>query len=253
MALPPEQYARELRFKLALKGPIDVVQVASSLGIDVYEDELDRCDGVLLRLDGRALILISLKCTYDSRKRFTVAHDLGHFCIPSHNSREFRCTEEEISNYRSVRMREREANEFASELLLPLSELQKALKGPPSMRVVRDLAESYGTSMTATAVKVVQGTCEPVAVVLSSKDRIEWAVRSRSFPFSVRRGILHEHTYAIDYFTSGNLPGCTEQVLASAWCTDSRRDQLLAEESIPFHHLNMVLSLLSLPDQEEDY
>ena len=118
MALQPEQYARELRFRLALHGPIDVVKAASSLGIEVHEDELDQCDGALLRLGGTALILVSRKCAYDIRKRFTVAHGLGHSCIPSHNSPEFRCTEAEIANYRSVRIREREANESASELLL---------------------------------------------------------------------------------------------------------------------------------------
>jgi len=111
MALPPEQYARELRFRLVLHGPVDVVKVASSLGIEVHEGELDQCDSALLRLGSTALILVS-------RKRFTVAHELSHFCIPSHNSREFRCTEAEISDYRSVRVREREANESASELLL---------------------------------------------------------------------------------------------------------------------------------------
>ena len=52
MALPPEQYARELRFRLALHGPVDVVKVASSLGIEVHEGELDQCDGALLRLAG---------------------------------------------------------------------------------------------------------------------------------------------------------------------------------------------------------
>ena len=147
----------------------------------------------------------------------------------------------------------REANGFASELLLPASELQKALKEPPSIQVVSDLAESYGTSMMATAVKVVQATCESVAVVISSRGRIEWAVRSRNFPFSIRSGTLHEHTYAIDYFASGYLPGCTKQVLLSAWCTHSGCDKFLMEESIPFHRLNMVLSLLSLPAQDEDY
>lgn len=253
MALQPEQYARELRFRLALHGPIDVVKAASSLGIEVHEDELDQCDGALLRLGGTALILVSRKCAYDIRKRFTVAHGLGHSCIPSHNSPEFRCAEAEIANYRSVRIREREANGFASELLLPASELQKALKEPPSIQVVSDLAQSYGTSMMATAVKVVQATCESVAVVISSRGRIEWAVRSRNFPFSIRSGTLHEHTYAIDYFASGYLPGCTKQVLLSAWCTHSGCDKFLMEESIPFHRLNMVLSLLSLPAQDEDY
>lgn len=92
-----------------------------------------------------------------------IAHELGHFCIPSHDSYEFRCTEAEIASYRAVSLFEREANKFAGELLLPLSEVERVLKGPPSMRLVSDIAESYGTSMTATAVRVVQATCEPVA------------------------------------------------------------------------------------------
>ena len=136
MALSPEQYASELRFKLSLQGRVDVEQVASSLGIRVYEDELDGCDGVLLRLDGKALIITSRKCTYSTRKRFTIAHESGHFCIPSHDSCEFRCTEAESSSYRAISLFEREGNKFAGELLLPLSEIEKVLKGPPSMRLI---------------------------------------------------------------------------------------------------------------------
>lgn len=63
MGLPPEQYASELRFKLSLQGRVDMEQVASSLGIRMYDDELDGCDGVLLRPNGKALIITSRKCT----------------------------------------------------------------------------------------------------------------------------------------------------------------------------------------------
>lgn len=119
--------------------------------------------------------------------------------------------------------------------------------------MIMNIAESYGTSMTATAVKVVQATCEPVAVVLSSNGRVEWTTCSKAFPFTIRRGVLHENTYAVDYFTSGKIPSCTKQVLADAWCSDNRRGQLLTEESIPFERLNMVLSLLSYQFKEEEY
>ena len=56
---------------------------------------------------------------------------------------------------------EQEADRFASELLLPLHELEGQLKHPPSIDTVRRIATHYGTSLTATALKVVEATCEP--------------------------------------------------------------------------------------------
>jgi hypothetical protein len=47
MSLFPEYYAREVRHKLGLSGPIDVTEVATDLGVDVYEEDLDGPDGVL--------------------------------------------------------------------------------------------------------------------------------------------------------------------------------------------------------------
>jgi Zn-dependent peptidase ImmA (M78 family) len=252
MALSPVQHAQELRFELGLRGPIDIMKVAESLCIDAYEEALDSVDGLLLRAHGKAIIIINSRCSYETRKRFTIAHEIGHFYMPHHSGEHFQCTAADIARYRSENKFEREANEFASELLLPFREVDKALNHPPSMSTIRGIADLYGTSMTATAVKVAKTTCESVAVVISAAGNIEWAISSPSFRLLLRRGKLHENTYAFDYFVCGALPDSPQQVLASAWCYDALPSQFIKEESIAFHRLGMVLSLLQMPGEEDD-
>ena len=120
------------------------------------------------------------------------------------------------------------------------------------MSTIRGIADLYGTSMTSTAGKVAKTTCESVAVVLSAAGNIEWAISSPSFRLLLRRGKLHENTYAFDYFVCGALPDSPQQVLASAWCYDALPSQFIKEESIAFHRLGMVLSLLQMPGEEDD-
>ena len=84
------------------------------------------------------------------------------------------------------------------------------------MAIIRGLSEKYGTSLTATAIRVVETASEPVAVVLSELGQVRWFMRSRSFPFRIRRGRLHEWTYASDYFSGRELPEVAQDVLAVA-------------------------------------
>jgi Zn-dependent peptidase ImmA (M78 family) len=252
MSLPPEYYAREVRHNLGLSGPIDVREVATRLGVEIHEENLDKPDGVLLRVDGSAVILINSNCVYEARKRFTIAHELGHFCMPHHNLERFVCSIKDIPLYRSDSKVEREADAFSSELLLPLHELENELRCPPSLDIVVSIADRYGTSLTATAIKVVKATCEPVAMVLSSNGRIEWAIRSKSFKWYVREGHLSENSYVVDYFKNGESLQGPQHVRADAWCDDAEPHHLLVEESVPFNNLGKALTILALPYQEDN-
>ena len=161
MCLSPEYYAQEVRCKLGLAGPINIVEAARDLGVDVCEEALEGSDGILLKVEGNAVILINSNCVYETRKRFTIAHEIGHFYMPHHNLGKFVCTISDIPGYVPDGKLEQEADRFASELLLPLHELEGQLKHSPSIDTVRRIATHYGTSLTATALKVVEATCEP--------------------------------------------------------------------------------------------
>ena len=54
------------------------------------------------------------------RKNFTVAHEIGHCVLPGHDKADLVCTSTEVGNWSdSAKEFEREANEFAAELLMP--------------------------------------------------------------------------------------------------------------------------------------
>lgn len=59
--------------------------------------------------------------------------------------------------YRGVKIIENEANDFASELLLPEADIQSIVrKRRLSMDLVKDISEDYGISLTATALKIIK-------------------------------------------------------------------------------------------------
>ncbi len=126
MALYPGNYAQQLRTELRLSGSVNLDNVSEHLGIAIFEEPLD-ADGFLIRKGKDARILIDSGIDYETRKRFTIAHEIGHFFMPHHQAEVFRCLGRDIQSYKSNKILESEANEFAAELLLPTTELERLL------------------------------------------------------------------------------------------------------------------------------
>lgn len=120
----PEYIAEYLRKKVGLKPdePVaDIHQLLESNGILVVEFEFECAgfDGVSLITDsGVPLIIVERKMPND-RKRFTLAHELGHMVMHA-------MCNDPISIHRD---REDEANRFASEFLMPASRIRNSLFG----------------------------------------------------------------------------------------------------------------------------
>ena len=61
--------------------PIDPRSVAEWLGLVVVEQETQGCDGCVVMENDMAGILMNAAVSSEGRKRFTVAHELGHFSL----------------------------------------------------------------------------------------------------------------------------------------------------------------------------
>ncbi|BCV20244.1 ImmA/IrrE family metallo-endopeptidase [Moorella sp. Hama-1] len=251
MSLPPFHYARELRFQLKLSGPVNPWEVADRLQIKVSEEPLD-ADGYLLQQNNNTRILISKKIDYKPRKRFTIAHEIGHFYISHHQAGIFRCLPKDLQSFRTNKKVENEANEFAAEFLLPAVEVEKYLKHPPDFDLIKEISEVYGTSLAATAIKIIELTSEKAAVILSEAGEVKWFVKSKSFPYWIKKGRLHEWTYAYEYFVQGALSSGPQQLPAVAWCQGAPQDAAIMEDYVAVDRLGMVLSLLLLPFNETE-
>jgi Zn-dependent peptidase ImmA (M78 family) len=87
------------------------------LGLAVERAEID-CSGMLLPAE--RLILVNA-AEPETRQRFTIAHELGHWvcqCLEGETEPVY-CRAEEVTLDPRTKAREREANVFAAELLMP--------------------------------------------------------------------------------------------------------------------------------------
>lgn len=117
------EIARIIRgfFKVG-KGPLEnIVSLLESKGIIVLfiDSTSEKFDGITLLTDSNQPIIFINKEMPNDRKRFTLAHELGHLIM--HIPFPF--------NIDSERDVEKEANEFASELLMPELEVRDDLIG----------------------------------------------------------------------------------------------------------------------------
>lgn len=102
-----------------LELPVDIEKIIRQYA-DIEEDYIPfGGDAVCINLKGRPLIVLN-KYAVESRRRFTLAHELGHIQIPWHTGM-LSChtdadRDPDLSKFYQI---EREANIFAAELLMP--------------------------------------------------------------------------------------------------------------------------------------
>lgn len=141
----PSYTANYNRKVLGLKKDEPINNICALLekhGIIIYEmDAYDKFDGISFFTDKGFAVIVINKSFSNDRKRFTISHELGHILL--HNESNF-----PISGYRDEKTKEKEANEFASEFLMPANEIKNALRGITLSEVAK-LKGYWLTSMSS--------------------------------------------------------------------------------------------------------
>lgn len=105
-----------------LEPPIDIEKIYRKMNIKIEEKENQYGIEAYSYLNDDIRVVINSEITFRPRRRFTLAHELGHICIPWHNG-DTKCIAGEnfiqISGKRFLDTQELEANMFASEFLMP--------------------------------------------------------------------------------------------------------------------------------------
>lgn len=109
-----------------------ITKYALSLPIPIEDILINHYEFTIMKLDFKPTVsaMVDLDSRYiginenhhPNRQRFTLAHELGHFCL-GHESRVF--TEYAVEPGQNKSIFEVEANEFAAELLMPSAQLKK--------------------------------------------------------------------------------------------------------------------------------
>jgi Zn-dependent peptidase ImmA (M78 family) len=149
-------------------------KLAAAENVSLRESPMSGCDGWCLAVENRSIIRLNSLLT-PTRKRFTLAHELGHLIlgVPGVVGESF----EDMVESDSVE--ERRVNELASELLMPTGIVRSILPAPPVVAAgIRALAKRANVSDLSAAVRVCNLATEiglvNASVVQFDEDRVKW-------------------------------------------------------------------------------
>lgn len=135
--------------------PVDPVRIARQMGIAVFAEpelaEVGASGDCYFDSKGKPVIRFN-PFEPETRQRFTIAHELGHILM-GHIQPGQRAHRDPLRRYDDYyeRPMERQANDFAAQLLMPESVVRSAAKSAPSSR---ELARQFKVSPDAMGYRV---------------------------------------------------------------------------------------------------
>lgn len=232
-------------------GEIDIEAIAEDCGATIRYKPLTGCAARIMGFENRAIITIDVNSPRP-RQRFSAGHELGHW-MRDRGQVAFQCKNENFVREWSADNPETRANRFASDLLLPAKMFRARLhKQPVTFETGRELAEIFCTSLTATAIRMVDYGDLPAMLVCNGPRKREWFVCSSE----VRNKIYLEHRPQRGSIAEGLLRGDKSdveprEVRSDAWFTHrNAANHWVHEDSIQLSE-GSVLSLLWWRDERQ--
>ena len=224
--------------------------IAFSCNATVVYEPLQGFAGRILGYEDRAIITVDSSCSRP-RQRFTAAHELGHWLKDRGEVSQFSCTQQDFVLSWGKEDPERRANRFAAELLLPEPIFRRDSQDRPLVfSSIRELARSYETSLTSTAIRLVKLGSFPGMIVcnVAGASRWRWFVRGPLVPDQVwPRDRPGRESVAFELLQGAERTG-EEDVGASAWFEGEGLDRFpLHEDAMAVG--DYVLSLLWWKDE----
>jgi len=181
-----ERHAEQLLTEWGINElPIDPIRIAEDQGILVkpMSATQEGVSGMLLRSGNDFAIAYATHIEVEGFQRFSVAHELGHYFSPGHFEQLLQAgVHQSRAGFVSQDPFEKEADHFAAGLLMPRRLFQPEMKKlkVEGLAAICAMREKCNTSLTATAIQYVKYTDSPIAIVVSTGDRVNYCFISES-------------------------------------------------------------------------
>ena len=173
----------------AVRFPVDVRLLAMEYTRQVFPRdpvfeakgiEMEGCDGALIPIPGRGWgILYNSGIMSRGRINFTLGHEFGHYLVHREQFPQgLRCTEDDIAaGDPQTRNIEREADQFASDLLMPFDDFRRQVPARdfPDLDTLSGCAERYGVSLMAVTLRWLAYTERRAVLAVSRDGFLLWA------------------------------------------------------------------------------
>jgi len=250
MASRAANLAQRVIQEYGISDPNDILlhAIAYERGVIVNEKPIKGAEGRLITNKSNGIIVVNSNIREQGKKRFVIAHELGHFEMHRNSEKFSICEPEAFIDWHKNRPHETEANEFAAELLMPHHLFRPACKSDaPNVEIIRTMAENFDTTLTATAIRYVEIGWFPCVLVCIQNKRVKWYRRNADFVYYLLPigSEINRQSCAYEYFEKGTIPEKPEIILSTAWFNDYRlTDQYFYEHCLVLPGYDIVLSLI---------
>lgn len=221
----------------------------------VKEADLKNCDGRLVMKNGRSIVTVDSKIEFHKRKRFVLAHELGHIILHADTEASFTDDDSTLEGYKRG-PQEKHANDFAAELLMPEEKFKTACyKRKFSPDLIQELAEQFNTSLTSTVYRFAELGSHPIAAFYSKNGKNQFWKKSIDMWYKIPE---HNHlavpsaSVANEFYTHGHIyskKDAKQEIAKSTWFELGKydRDTTMYEFCIVTPRYNSVLSVVWEP------
>lgn len=205
--------------------PLEKIVAEEELEVFYDNYESNTFDGMTIFDNGKFYIHLNIdkhNRPDSDRGRFTLAHELGHYFIDTHRiglKNGLLEPHPSLTNQKQFTIIEREADYFASCLLMPESRFLKDVGNKKfNFGVIDFLRIEYRVSRTACALRFADIGNHPIMVVYAENNIIKWKHSSEDFPFKylINDNIVPRYSIMGGYFNNKKVADVfkTEQVWA---------------------------------------
>lgn len=245
---------KDLLDELGISKPddLDIEAIAEYCGATVLYQPLEGAEARIIGHGDRAIISVN-EASPRGRQRFSVGHELGHWAW-DRGKIAFSCDNRKFSGEWTGRDKESVANKYASDLLLPVHMFKPvANKKAITFDTVRAIADSFQTSLTATAIRLVQHGSFPSMVICSNTAGRKWFFRSREIE---EANLWPRRDVSADSLALGLLRGTKqaagpEDADADVWIDHPDAGQYVVREDSVKITPDLVLTLLWWKDESQ--
>ena len=202
--------ARKILEEFGIEEPGDftVEDLIHARDIILQEKKISNSDGRIVFGKERTIISINSEIKYTGRKRFTLAHELGHFEL--HHNENTHLEDNSLTlDYFKNGGQEYEANQFATELLMPSNLFIRFTDGKPfSPDLLREIADYFRTSITSATYRYLELGQHPIFLFYSrDKELIYWKNSSNYYNKvkDITRLGVPTDSVAMEFYSEGTI------------------------------------------------
>jgi len=234
---------------------LTVISIAEYYDLHVLPEIMDNCFARLtISPSGAGLIRYNTKINYEPTIKYSIAHELGHYFLHKDTMLKFRDYEYTITKPFNNSGMERQADEFAAELLIPnsmlIAEINSCNHRNPDFNLVKSIASKFNVSITATAMKIVKSGIFILALIAAENNRIKWFNKDPRFRLRLKSvgTELDSESCAGQYFTNNEIEAEPQEMLSEIWVTNASKNEIIIEHNFVSQNNCFTLSLIWVKD-----